>query len=212
MKTLPLLIVLIFFGMLSKAQENCTDGILSADLKESILNCCIKDLKHNNTVVYTVNGQTYEIDAAAVNFNGAYYELNINWNSFKNKITELKDAEIENEKNTYEYYYKNYEKATTQRNAGIVLTIIGSGFVAAGSILIVNNFALFSSDNETTRKSNIGGALFLSGAASLGIGIPLWAVGGNKRRKHQADMEIMENQPNLSLRVSKNSFGLVLNF
>ena len=205
--------------MLSKAQEDCKDGILSADLRKSILNCCIKDLKHNNTVVYTVNGQTYEIDAAAVNFKGAYYELNTNWNSFKNEITELKDAEIENEKNTYEYYYKNYEKATTQRNAGIVLTIIGSGFVAAGSILITTETSYILSGSwiggynyESVRRGNIGGALFLSGAASLGIGIPLWAVGGNKRRKHKAAMEIIENQPNLSLRVSKNSLGLVLNF
>ena len=83
MKTLPLLIVLVLFGILSKAQEDCKDGILSADLRKSILNCCIKDLKHHNTIVYTINGQTYEIDAAAVNFKGAYYELNTNWNSFK---------------------------------------------------------------------------------------------------------------------------------
>ncbi len=58
MKKLILIIVYALSGLLTQAQEKCSDIIYLVDGESIIFNCCIEEVKHNNVVYYTTSEDT----------------------------------------------------------------------------------------------------------------------------------------------------------
>lgn len=99
----------------------------------------------------------------------------------------------------YDYYKAIFKKVTKLRNAGISLTSAGVGLYIT---------ALLASGTNL----NTTAVLFFSSVATLCTGVPLWIVGGSKRKKSRKEMEQIKRNTNISFRTTHNGVGLVLNF
>ncbi len=109
-----------------------------------------------------------------------------------------KPDSISNEHN-YDYYNVRFKKLTKLRNAGICLTSASVGFYIGA--LITSGYNL-----------NTTAVLFFSSVATLTAGVPLWIVGGLKRKKNRKEMEQIKRNTNITFGTTYNGVGLVLNF
>ena len=109
-----------------------------------------------------------------------------------------KPDSISNEHN-YDYYNARFKKATKLRNAGICLTSASVGFYI--SALIASGYNL-----------NTTAVLFFSSVSTLIAGVPLWIVGGSKRKKNKKEMKQIKRNTNISFGITDNGVGLVFNF
>lgn len=99
----------------------------------------------------------------------------------------------------YDYYNAIFKKATKMRNAGISLT--SAGVILYGGALLASGTNL-----------NTMAVLFFSSIATLCTGIPLWIVGGTKRKNNRKAMEQINRTINISFRPTHTGIRLVLNF
>jgi hypothetical protein len=123
-----LLLIIIFLGVCINAQKDCKDAIHPIEFRKSILNCCIKEIKPGNIVVYTFGGETHEIEAVAVNYRGEYFDL-----ANKEIVNIVKEDNFNGiiyEGHDYVYYNDLYKKASGQMILGIGLAVLGGGMVA----------------------------------------------------------------------------------
>ncbi len=99
----------------------------------------------------------------------------------------------------YDYYNAKFKKATRLRNAGICLTSASAGLYIGAIVASGTNL-------------NTTSVLFFSSVATLSAGVPLWIVGGTKRKKSRKGMEQIKRDNGISFRTTYNGVGLVLNF
>lgn len=211
MKKLILLITLILFTIHLMSQKNCVDVVHPTEYQKSILNCCIQDIKPGNIVVYTKEGITSEIQAIAINLNGKYFELNEYDESIRNRVLLNSNPEKLEQGIDYTYHQKMYKRATGQQALGGTLAVLGGCLSLAGTIVMANNFNEFVDDYNDT-GNGVGSVLFLSGAACIGVGIPVAITGRNKKKKHKRAMQEIESQLTISIRATNLGVGLVLYF
>lgn len=112
----------------------------------------------------------------------------------------------------YSYYYENYQKGSTLKTAGMVVTFVGLGLVVTGSILGLRKNAI-----DNTAGFAGGVLMFTIGTISVLVGVPLWIAGGSKRKKNRKAMEKgwpqhTNNSKTLSVAMTNNGAGLVWNF
>ena len=203
MKRILLLIALLSIGILLQAQKRCKDAVHPTESRKSILNCCIKNIKDGNIVVYTKGRKTYEIEAVAINYHGEYGDLRNDNSSVRNKVLADNNPDNLYKGHSCDYYYNKYKNANTQKWAGVILTSCGLG-VAVGGVIYTGNH-LFEG-------SNAGGLIFLSGVIISGAGAALWISGGKKRANNRKAMEECKRATNLSFGMGNNGIGLALNF
>jgi hypothetical protein len=208
MKTLTLLIICILFGTYVMAQNKCKDAVHPTENRKSILNCCIKEVKPGNIVVYKLSGTLYEIEAVAINYKGEYFDLNNNTEIF-NIVYEDNYPGILYDGHDYAYYNDLYKKANGQMTIGIALTAIGGGMVVGSFAVMVNNAVDYDS-GEGIGGTGIG--LLLLGATGIGVGIPVMISGATKKKRYQVPMNEIKRQANLSFRTTNHGVGLVMKF
>ncbi len=142
MKKVLILGFIILLGICLQAQKHCKDVVHPTDFRKSILNCCIKEIKPGNIVVYTLEGETHEIEAVAVNYKGGYFDLQSN-TEIANVVKEDKYPGILYEGHDYDYYQELYKKVNGQITLGTTLVALGGGLVIGGSVVIAKNFNIW---------------------------------------------------------------------
>ena len=208
MKKLILLNICVLFGIHAIAQQKCQDAVHPTENRKSILNCCIKEIKPGNVVVYNLGGTLYEIEAVAVNYKGEYFDLNNNTEIF-NIVYEDNYPGILYEGHDYAYYNNLYKKASGQMTLGIGLTVIGAGMFAGSFVVMQKNYNEYDS-SEGIKGTGIG--LLLFGIAGMASGIPISISGAVKKNKYKVPLHEIKRQTSLSFRTTNNGLGLVLNF
>ena len=212
MKKLILSIALLFFGLNLQAQTECTDVVHPADYKKSIKNCCIKDVKLENIVVYSKDGITYETAAIAIAYRGEYVYLIDNKGAIGIKIREDNYQGILYQDHNGEYYQRLLNNANGKIVFGTVLSISGIGMIVAGRIIIRNNFKKwYSSFDKDSLGDGTGIVFFIAGVAGCVGGVFLLIDGINKRKPNKKALDEF-NKLNLSLGITNNGIGLVLRF
>ena len=212
MKKLILSITLLFFGMYLLAQKECTDVIHPADYKKSITNCCIKDVKPGNIVVYSSDGLTYETAAIAISYRGEYVYLTDNKGVIGIKIREDNYQGILYQGHNGEHYQRLLAEANGKIIFGTVISISGIGMIVAGRIIIRNNFKKwYSSFNTASLGDGTGIVFFIAGVAGCVGGVFLLIDGINKRKPNKKALDEF-NKLNLSLGITNDGIGLVLRF
>ena len=197
-------ILLVFSGIYLMAQNICNDAVHPTESRISILECCIKDYKIGNVVVYKKDGVTSEIEALAITLNGEFIYLGEYSDSIRSKVLKNREPEGLFQGYDYDYYQKYYIQAKNKMTIGIALSLIGGGLFTAGIITMGKNA-------ERNTYTGVGLVLFMCGAGSMGPGIPLSISGSNNRRKCKKAMYEIERNDRLSLRITDNGVGLVLN-
>ncbi len=206
MKNLIPLMILTLFAINLLAQHKCKDAVHPTENRKSILNCCIKEIKPGNVVVYALEDETYEIEAVAINYKGEYFDLRSN-TEIVNVVKEDQYPGFLYEKHDYDYYNQLYKKANGQMVMGITIAGVGGG-VLIGGIVHMQNYeseSLFDWDDA-------GIGITLIGMAAIGIGIPIAIVGGSRKHKYKQVMLEIERNAKLSFRTTANGVGLVFNF
>jgi hypothetical protein len=98
-------------------------------------------------------------------------------------------------------------KAVTMRNAGIILASCGVGIMATGYIIGVNYEPTGTQDWTAVAIVGISG---MAGIATAVAGIPLWAIGGN--RKANAEFYLLDTDEYKDLAVKTRNTGRILTF
>lgn len=85
-----------------------------------------------------------------------------------------------NSPNTYDfkYYEKLYYKSKSNRNLGVMLTLIGVG---------LSTMAYFT-ENSNYKQSNVAGILLLGGGVAIDVGAFLWIYNGIKAHNNKKAM------------------------
>ncbi len=214
MKKLILFITMLFFGMYLQAQEECTDVVHPTEYRESILNCCIKDVKPGHIVVYSKDGTTYETESVAITYHGEYVYL-INYKgTVVNKIREDNYQGSLYQGHNDVYYQRLIDNANNRIVMGATLSIAGIGMLVGGTVILRDNFGKWQGGDPTDKDSygnGVGIALLLAGAAGCAGGTVIAINGINKRRASKKALDEF-NKANLSLGVTNDGIGLVLRF
>ena len=183
-----------------QAQEKCSDAVHPTEFRKSILNCCIKDIKDGNIVVYTKGRKTYEIEAVAISYHREYADLRNDNSPVRSKVLADNNPDNLYKGHNCDYYNMKYKQGTTQKWAGVILTSCGLGVIIAGGIYGANQ------DLDVLATS------FISGLVISGTGAALWISGGIKRTNNRKALEECKQAMNLSFGMNNNGVGLALNF
>lgn len=210
MKTLILLIIAFMPGICLVAQPVCTDAVHLPDQKKSIINCCIKEIKPDNTVVYQLGGKIYETEAISVNYRGKFYDL-YDYSNIINIVWEDHYYGYTYEGLDYEYYKNLYDKATSKMVVGIALATIGGGLMIAGVITVGKNANEYGDDGDYSIKGTGMGATLL-GIGGVASGIPLSISGAMKRKKYKRPLDEIRKQASLTLGTTDSGIGLICRF
>jgi len=98
--------------------------------------------------------------------------------------------------------------ATSMRNAGIALTVIGTGVAILGASMINSNYGI--NDLEADLNKMGSGVLICTlGVISTGVGIPLWVIGGKRRSQAELILKKYDFKQGNSMAVG---VGLTLRF
>ncbi|PLW94694.1 MAG: hypothetical protein C0591_12220, partial [Marinilabiliales bacterium] len=183
-----------------KRTIKCSDAVHPTDSRKSILNCCIKEIKPGNVVVYTIENESSEIEAIAVNYKGEYFDLQNN-TEIVNVVKEDQYPGILYEGNDYAYYNDLYKKASGQMTLGITFAALGGVMVLGGTVVMQNNYEKYKDGNELFNNwgNGIGTGLFLLGIAGVASGIPISVSGAMKKKRYKPPMDEIKRQANLSL-------------
>lgn len=209
MKKHILIITLVLLAAPLIAQVQCIDKVYPTENRKSISNCCIKDIKDGNIVIYERNDVLYAIDAVAVTLNGAYFELKENNDSLRSKISKYAVPQGLYQGKNYNYYQKTYKKANNKLIGGVILSLVGGGLFVGGCVTVSNRINTYD-PSKSYNGAGIGMILF--GCAGLGVGIPVAITGGVSRSKCKNAMLEIESQASLSFQIKNQGVGLVYNF
>jgi len=81
------------------------------------------------------------------------------------------------------------EKAVGMRNAGMVLTLVGSTAYLSGMLLLLNYMETAPIEDWNSFEPNFYAVLTIAGAASGIAGIPLWIIGGSRKTKAEVALK-----------------------
>ena len=187
MKKLILFILVIFSSILIQAQV-CNDVVYPTKGGSVIFDCCIEDVSNGNMVRFTKNDTTSIIEAISIIKDGLTLNLQV-----------VESYAVYNGHN-YNYYAKKYDEANKKKTAGIIVGVVGLAEVLAGLIML-------DSHNEPFPQLFI-----LVGTIGVSVGTPLAISGGIEAANNKKAMEKANSSAKLSLGLTNNGVGLVLNF
>jgi hypothetical protein len=114
---------------------------------------------------------------------------------------------------TQEQLQEKVNKFKGLKTTGIVMTVVGIPTLIAGIVIYVNGLNDSNLSGGTTDYDGKvwgGLALMVVGELATGGGIVLWAIGGNKVKKY--NNELNKRAGSLSLKTGKDGIGLVYRF
>ena len=187
MKTLFLLIIILFSSMLIQAQS-CKDVVYPTEGKSVIFDCCIEEVYDGNRVRFTKNDTTSIIEAISIIKSGLTLDL-----------IPMDDYVVYKGHN-YKYYAEKYAEAHQKKIAGIIVASVGLAELLTGLILL---------DDGNVPLPQL---FIIGGVVSFSIGVPLAISGGVEESKNKIAMEKAKRSTNLSFGVTNNGLGLILSF
>ena len=202
MKKLILLMSILFSLIIVNAQ---TDIIYPAEGGNIIFNCKINEVKNGNTVHFTKDSISSAVEAVAITKDGIYIDLD----HYVKKLSRDKSSSQGSEQSglyrghDYKYYQKLYNQAKGSAGFGSFMTILGLGGTIAGTIMTLDDKV---KNDETAR------ILYIAGAISFNIGMPVWISGAVKAANNKRAMDMTKRNTNLSFRTTNHGVGLVFNF
>ncbi len=101
------------------------------------------------------------------------------------------------------------EKATTMKNAGMVLTLIGVPACITGTKLLLNFMMKTPFKDWNSTEPNLYAALTLGGAAAGLTGVPLWIIGSNRKTKAEVALKAFDMKTENSVAVG---LGITIRF
>jgi hypothetical protein len=202
MRTCLLAIGLIFFGLISYAQENCKDIIYTLEGGNIIFDCCVKEVKNGNIVNYMKDGDTASVAATAIIKDGQRLELGNQQQAPDNKLTTSRQDSLYRG-HDMAYYQYMCDRASAQQGAGVIFTILGV-LSELGGLIVINEG---EGDPE-----NIGKGLIIGGAIMGTIGIPLLISGSVRKANNRRAIEEIKSKTSLTFGPTTNGVGLTLKF
>jgi hypothetical protein len=198
MKKLTFIIAILFSALLGNAQ---TDIIYPAESGNIIFNCKINEVKNGNSVFYTKDSISYVVIAIAISKDGNYIDLK----KYKQELqpnTKDNDTPHQALNKNYTYFESKYNKAKYNMISGVLLTVSGVTLTYVGHLM---------TNDKNDNNDKAGQISLVSGVVLVAVGIPVLIVNSYKKGKYKKEME-KYNQTNLSLGITNNGIGLVLNF
>lgn len=109
-------------------------------------------------------------------------------------------------------YLQKSEKYKRMRNTGITLAVGGTVMMVAGIVTIVNNADPYNQSVGQNNTDDIGrGALmYLGGAIAIGVGTPLWIVGGISHARYNRKLQSVSSR--LTIYPRNRGIGLTYRF
>jgi hypothetical protein len=110
------------------------------------------------------------------------------------------------------FYIAKMEHYRKMNNTGSTLAILGSALLVVGMVTELNspddNYNNGFNSNSTASAGNpIAGTMcFLGGMGCLGVGVPLWIVGGINKRRYERKAEAVS----FKIKVNQQSAGITL--
>lgn len=197
MKTKLLLILL--FPLLLQAQENYQHIVVSARTGDTVYHCLITKQIEPNIVFYEKAGESFRVQAKAINLNGEFIIL-------KNENPRIVLASEPNypiNRLSYLDYKELKIKAHKQAITGVTFIAVGAVITFVGQEMI----------KSTPPGDIIPTIVFLGGIAIANIGIPIFLTGITKERKNTLAMKRTKPKDlSLKLGVSSNGIGICLTF
>lgn len=186
------------------AQEACSDTIFPLKTKNIITECCIEEVKDENFVLYTKNGQHYAVEAIAIIKDGLYVPLSVPENQ---PVQIQPPLVIPNVQPTKQYKY-DYEKyASRYKNAKIVTTV--GGFVSITGIAMAIGAVV--SNNNGNMSYNRAQTLVVIGFFAFNFGVPTTIIGlAMSKNSKEAMIRAKQRSLNLSLGATNNGVGIIL--
>ena len=211
MKKLIAVICLILTSIFLIAQNNCADAVHPTNYRQSILDCCIREIKPGNVVSYVKNGQIHEIEAKAINYKGKYFDLQ-NTTPEQNKLDLYNFPDSLETSYDYRHLEKAIKKGKSQIATGVVLCVAGAGVFVAGVAIMNKRMQEWEDSGYKNTGNGMGFMVTLLGGAGIGVGIPTAIVGGSKKRKAQEALINYRKTHKLTLQTTNTGIGLVYNF
>lgn len=205
MKKYLLLYVLVLLWCLVSSQDICDDLIYAIDGNKIIMNCCIEKVVDGNLVVYTKGGDTLQVKAVAIKKSGQYMELEAQGGKKELQFIGDDEQPVEMVVKDYRYYKQLYDGSKTRAAFGLFFTVIGGGFEIAGLIFSKKEYVIESFNVDS-------GDLFLAGAVSISVGVPLLISGQIRAANNKKEMDKLKNDQSLSLGFSPQGIGLRYRF
>ena len=102
------------------------------------------------------------------------------------------------------------DKAVTMRKTGLILTLAGIPVSVTGAILLANYVADdILGEDQSDSEGSLYGILFLGGAASTIVGIPLMIIGNDRKTKAELALKRFDLAPENSKAIG---LGITLMF
>ena len=194
-------------GMYLNGQEICSDTIYPMKTKKMITNCCIEKVENENLVIYIKNGDRYAVEAKAIVKSGVYIPLIEPTKQARQDVRSkdvAKDVPIPGRyPGSYEYYSNKYRKGKIFRGVGGFVTV-------AGLAMFIGSAVAYSNGNL---QSNTAESLIVIGFFGFHLGMPFFIAGSiMSRNSKKAMISAKQRSLNLSMGITGNGVGLVLNF
>ena len=183
-----ILILIVLFNVILIQAQNYKDVVYPTEGRSVIFDCCIEEVYDGNKVRFTKNDTASVIEAISIIKDG----LTLN-------LQAVESYAVYNGQN-YNYYAEKYDEANKKKTAGIIVGVVGLAEVLAGLIML-------DSHNEPFPQLFI-----LVGTIGVSIGTPLAISGGIEAANNKKAMEKANSSAKLSLGLTNNGVGLVLNF
>jgi hypothetical protein len=205
MKIKAFFIAMVLSGMLIQAQEVCKDIIYPVENKSIIFNCCIYEVSNGNMVHYILNGDSAKITAVAITKDGQHIDLLKYKDQLEDDDKTLINIPGKYKGHDFEYYQEQFKRADSQRNLGIVFTILGISSEIIG-------FMIAFDVNDQQKNEGFGWGLIIAGGILETIGIPLWISGGIRRGNNKKAMAEIQRNMDLSIGTTSNGIGITFRF
>jgi hypothetical protein len=111
-------------------------------------------------------------------------------------------------------YVEKLEKYSRMKKTGKTLVLFGSVLSVAGIIILANSSTTttynggYSSNTTTEGNPGAGLAAYLGGSICVGVGVPLWIVGGINKGKYERKLDGLT----VGARVTPGGGGLSLRY
>lgn len=198
MKKILLAGVFQLLGFCVLSQKECKDVIYAIEGNKVIFNCCIKDIRQDNVIIYEKDGEVDGIEAYAVMIDDEYIELDQPGKISGNERSKKAYYKGHYKGHSYSYYESLYLGARMRAGFGKVITI--SGIVMAG-------YGLIFLDPKYD-----GGSYIFIGSLIASVGLPLWISGGIRADNNHRAMDAIKKSIDLSLSLNPHGIGLVYRF
>jgi hypothetical protein len=109
-------------------------------------------------------------------------------------------------------YLQKSEKYKRMRNTGVTLAVGGTVMMVAGLVTIVNNADAYNQSMGQNNADDVGrGALmYFGGAIAIGVGTPLWIVGGINHARYNRKLQSVSSR--LTIYPRNRGIGLIYRF